>query len=446
MSSLSAVRLALEEITPVADQELLADGNMELEVAQAADQLEAHFEGVTTFNDSNEKLYQYGLATEQLLEQGAATAGTMTLLALGIESHMAGRRDMPLRIATENFTSIERSHEVALEDMRDVFMHDFQSAVVSFKHRKDFFSDLFRATNSKIAKYESILGEAQSEYNSKRSDWKESQHQGFMVELWYHFSTDKGEAAQRMMEIMHKDLEMSKYVLETYPQQLLDLMKKLTATVKSGKLTDINKAKDLAKAVERLEHPAELFKKALLGGKPYFGVTGLELKKSGNRSTVLLGETAFPELAKLASTLRVIEDWDGWHTTKKVATNTLPYGHMVAMVTSKQFTMTTAEIGKVIEYGQQYVAQVAAFGSYEQKVINASGDFLKAMQHLIDTLDNKMPDREMSQVKQMVKQVEEFGSNILNCLQSPAAKEVARSLKTARYCGYLSKRMIYNAR
>lgn len=445
MRGLSAVRTALEELAPEADAELLADGNMELEVVQAAQNLENHFDGVTTTNTSNDKMYQYGVATEQLIESGRCNDDTLRLLAIGMESHISMRQGFTPRIATEAFTDVNQAHAVALEGLRDIFLHDFQAAVVSFKHRKDFFADLFRSTNGKLDKYDGILSEAKSEYGAKHNNWKDSHHQAFMIELWYHFSTDKGEAGQRIMEIMQKDLAMSKYVLETYPTELLDLMKKLTGIVKSGKLTTIKTAVDLGKAVEKLEHPAEVFKKGLLGGKPYFGVTGLELKKMSSRTAVTLSDTTFQELAKLASPMKVYEDWSGMHTAKKIATNALPYGHLVAAVTAKRWEMTTAEIGKVIDNGFEYLNHVRRFAGYESRVINAGSDFISAMEKLIDTLDNKMSDREMAPIKQMVKQIEEVGTNILNCLQSPAAQEIARSLKTARYCGYLGKRMIWNA-
>src|SRR5437764_10397555 len=103
MRGLSAVRTALEELTPEADEELLADGNMELEIVQAAQNLEDHFNGVTTTNTSNDKLYQYGVATEELIDNGRCTEDTLGLIAIGMESHITMRDGFKPRIATESF-------------------------------------------------------------------------------------------------------------------------------------------------------------------------------------------------------------------------------------------------------------------------------------------------------------------------------------------------------
>lgn len=452
MKSFSALRVALEEIKAPVDQELLADDNMEANILQAAQQLDNHFDGVTTINSANDKAYQYSLATEAMLASGNCSVESLNFLRIGGEQYF-NNQNFHSRIATEEFDNAQKGHEAALEDLRDYLMHGMQYYVIGFKQHKDFFSDLFRSSQSMLAKYEGIIGEAEAEYKEKNKTWKKNYHVASTVYLWFHFSNEDGGLGRNFGEVMKKDSAMSKYVLTVYPVKTLELLKKLSSTVKGGSIASIEKATALARSIENMEHPINLFDDKYVGGKPFLGATGLEKKMASPRTTIAVGGVSFPDLAKLAAPSKTVETVSVSHTAKKVVGKMgetglgwwPSAGMIVHSVSTRELEMTNSEIDALIQQGKDYLRNVSEFMKLESRISSATDEFASALKHLISTADEEMSPSEKTKINQIVKQIEQYGTAILNCVQSPAAVEVARSLKSARYCGYLTKRLVWNA-
>lgn len=384
-----------------------------------------------------------GMASE-IVEDNACSPQTLALLSmLTAPSYSAIKKPM---LAVESFSGdIRDKHQAALEGWREDWQNSFQDFVVGFKQSKDFFADLFRNTNEQVTKYENILAEAEAEFKGKRDTHENQYHHASMMQLWYHFMTEKGQAVN-LVQVMTKDHAVSEYILTKYPEELFGLLRQITSTINGASLKSTADCIKFGKALEKLKHPADLFDRKYMGGKPYFHVMGL-IEKSGNPRRVLtIDGTDFQDLSELATSRVIKEDGSAWHAVKKVGANTVPYvGPIAAALGSKDFSMTDDDIQKVLDFGKGYLKNIKKFLSLEQKVLGAFDDLSSAIERLGSKAQG-LDGKDERAARSIIILAEAYAHNVLKCLSSPAVDEVSRSLKSARYCGYISKRMNWNAK
>ncbi len=371
---MGAMKIALEELNnPDIDE------GMENDVVGAVSKLEDHLDGHNAVDAANEKMEQ-------------------------------------LSVAAESFGGFNEATSAIVGDIRGSLLDISQYFVLVFKQQKDFFSDLFRNSQGKIAKYEEIIGEADTEFKQKSRHWENDMHGGSSGVLWEHFATDQGIPARELPSILKKDLEMSKYVLTDYPVKVLEQLKKLTSAVRSGNVSTTKKAVSMLKTIDKIEHPVGMFNKKYFGSKSYFGVTGLEEKTAKMRPVLTVDGDTFSGVAELATPSKVIEDWSGYHVIKKLASKAAllpgPAFHaqraiagLLVNSSTKSYELTTNEIGELISSGQKYLDNVGQFLKLESRFVQAIGEFDHAIQTLINTADDDMSEAEQAKIKQIVKQV-----------------------------------------
>lgn len=264
-----------------------------------------------------------------------------------------------------------------------------------------------------------------------------------MMQLWFHFMTDKGQAVN-IIRVMDKDFEVSEYILTKYPNELVALLSSATSIINGANLKTMSGIESFAKSLEKLKHPAKVFNHSYLGGKPYFGPMGLEEVSKNSRKPVVVNGTSFHALAELASSIVIKEKGSASHTAKKVLSQVPSLGS-VANLFARDFSMSDEDIRKLINYGKDYLKNIKKFMGEEQKVLAAAEDLRKALARLLDKTKD-ITGQEERAARGVVVHAEAYASNIIHCLTSPAVQEISRSLKTARYCGYLAKRMNWNSK
>jgi hypothetical protein len=310
------------------------------------------------------------------------------------------------------------------------------------KHWKDILQDTFTTTQGMIGKYESVLATSKQTFDSAKDSFKGHEHTASLTELWYHFSTGKGEV-KNIIEAIKKDLELSKYVLTIYPAKIMQVQDRFSNAFAGAQGVEPTTVAAIAKKLEAVPVPADLFDNRFLEeGKPYLSVTGLETKTGSVRNPLSIGETgkAFDRLARLASTKYVIEAGSLKHSGKKVLRQL--GGEFAGVSMGADVKLSTNEIGMVLKFGQQYINNVKQY-------LGLISNFKPYEGHFYTWLDSIMSsgnyEKLSNEVQDLIDQFEMVDFNIWRCFTSPARSEIARSLKGAKYCAYLAQRMTKHA-
>lgn len=416
--------------------------DLDSELLHADEELQTQTRDIETTAVVLEHLDDYAIALETLLEGDECTPRAVELIETGINNELA-RVDETMELpALESDTTGAQRGQLALEFLRDWFHRVATQWVVSRKHRDDFWSDLIKGVEARVGKYRTRLEKGKAEYDHKKGGWHESRHTGNLIEMWYHFATDHGDA-KNLVPAIEKDVQMSSYVLIEYPKLVTDLYKKAAATMSGSKLTDEASALRLGKAVEALPHPVSLFDRELLGGKPFLSVTGLEYDVGTKRKPVTVNGATFAKLSELASPKKVVESGSWKHTAMKVFSHT-NLGSGVKSGAGMTIKFTTQDVGAVIDAGFQYLEHVDAY----LKLAYAFKKEGEAFDRIFDGFEKSVAENMQSgrEVAAMLRQIQQYLDNIDDCFKSPATKEMARSIKGAKYCDYMSLRMIFQAR
>jgi len=440
------LRLALEgDATEVAEGGV--EDGVEYDISRVSQDMDAEFEDEQSMSVVMENLAGYALCIESLIQNNACSEGTLTALRLGVEQQL-NRIHAPINAVSLESEGVDivRQHEIALEGIRDILNKYYQANVLGVKHRLNAVADFFRSTHSQIGKYRNKLSDAESEFRTESGSWENVQHEGSLLELWYHFSNDRGQTKD-ISSAIAKDVALSTYILKTYSGEVIGAVAKLGAIIRAGKLRTLKDAEKFFQDVERLKTGAQLFNQSYIGGHPYLSVTGLTVKRGDRRRVNEIGGKARSRLAELATPDTVVEVGKWTHTAMKVAANGTGYVGMIAnFVASAKIKMTTNEIGDAIKAGFTYLDNVDSYITNGRRFLIEAAKASEALVRLVDTIDNEMPSEDAAAVRAGVKQVEQYLNNLVHCYQNPAKAEVARSIKGAKYNMYLALRMIFNAK
>lgn len=391
-----------------------------------------------------ENLANYMVTLENLIETNSGTDDTVDLIVTGAQNEAARVGEEIELPALESVLDPLYRHKIALEGLRELWHRLASYYVVSWKHGVDFWDDLLNSVTTRLNKYETRLRAAQQEFNTKKGGWGNDTHTGNLVEMWYHFTTDQGVAHNLVPEIA-KDLKTLKYILNDYSGKVVNLFKKAVGTIKGMKLESLDGAVKFAQAIEKLERPGDLFDTSLLGGKPFLSVTGLEYETGSRRTPVTVDGKVFKRLAELATVKKVVESGSWKHTGSKVFYQTVYKGNKTVHP-DIDFQFKTADIGKVLDSGISYVENVRAYLKTVRQFESTSQELIQVFEKVsADSLDS-IRGADAKAVSAILRQVQRYLDNIQACFRSPATAEVARSIKSAKYCTYMGLRMIYQAK
>ena len=348
--------------------------------------------------------------------------------------------------------SLEEQHTIVLESIGGALDRIAQKYVLNFKHQWNAMTDVFRSVKGRIGRYEQSLNEAEAALDKKKSSLKQHTHKGSLVELWYFFATDKGQAKD-IMNAIPKDLEMSTYVLTKYVPDVLAEMTKFSNALKSGTYKTVDDFKRVLNNLEKLKNPGELFETKYIGrGKPYFNVTGLVFNTGNKRTPLSLGGQTFQRLSDLALPFYVQESGSVGHSAKKVATQVgqaVPgaIGLGVAIGTTAaaaEIAFSTEDISKAIEYGKKYLNNVTTCTDLSSKLESYEEVFGTALNKFFS--EGELSPEDDKARSRISFQISQIADNFTRAIGTPANAEMARSLRAGKYCAYLAKRMVYTAK
>jgi len=379
------------------------------------------------------------------LEPSAASATTLSLLQMGANQQLAR---LGLKLKTVSLESYEpqvicQRHFVAAESIKDIVNHIGTQYVVNYKIEWDFFNDLFKSTEAMVGKYETRLAEARHEWEQRDKDTFKATQVSPLVGVWQFFSRDARVVLDPPNEIV-KDAEATKFILVDYPKAVLGQLQKLTSILSQhANVTRVEDVAAVANAVHGLKAPASLFEQHILGGS-YLNSTKLELVRGSNRSPIELGGRSYPELAKLATSAYVRESKNAVHAFQEMVRH-VPLmksgATLVDLLLLWGSKVKTNDIVKLYDGGDAYLAHIRSFMGQQHALQQGIQAFNSASEKFAQSVDAaKIPG-----AKAVVSQINQLGKNFERCLESPAAAEISRALKGARFAAYLGRRLTFGA-
>lgn len=337
--------------------------------------------------------------------------------------------------------SVEERNKLAMEGLNEALNRLHQQFVIGFKQRANIIGDLFRSTNSSLNKYRSRMEEVKGLYNSRKGDLNTGVHTGSLVSLWQLFMTN-GKQRPDVVNALKTDCNYSKYILNEYIHDVSAEMTKFTGIVSnaSGK-TDEAVGKALSRTKD-ITHPCELFDSKLLSSYPLLGNRGYQIKHGSKPAPVMLGDAVLSNLAKLAASDRITTYISASHVAKRVGANaTGMYGAIAELGLSADIKFTTQDIGTVIEYGFKYLDNIDTY-------THEATRFFKEHERNVDAISKMVEHSELSSsefaraVSQSFSALKQFSEAAV----SPGKAEMKRSMACVKYCAYIAKRMIWDAK
>lgn len=436
---------------PEEDVDQLIDEGAEPFMAISED-IDESLDAKEELGEVTESLEAYAVSLEALIKDNACTKHTAELIERGVQKELSRLGLSLKRPSMESYgDDVVTYHQVTLEAVRDVLHRITQTIIMTVHHHIDFAVELFRSTRGSLRAAKSRLDDAKERIEKKeREGLNDKTVTGSLAELWYHFRTDKGQATD-IIPAVKRDVELSRYVLVDNPKEILTLTRQLIGVLKGANVGSDAGVKALAAKVSAMKHPADVFRKDYIGGRPFLSVTGFQIKQSKAPTATALGGE---KLAQLAQSRTVVEDWDLSHEAMKVGAyaasrvaNSVASGGAaggVALAYGVQAThafgpgevkLTIDQLKQVVSFGNQYIENVNHFLSIGEQLVAASKELTAAFAGLAGA------NAITAEGKLVVKQVQAYADNIATAMWKPSSSEVKRSFKGAKYCSYLAVRM-----
>lgn len=404
-----------------------------------------------------------GLSQEirALVAAGHCNAGTLRLVTESARQALQRVGEEFPQAALEAEASTNMQHlQVALA-LESALGRLGQMHVLTFKHQWNFLADLFRSTEGVVQKYGDKLKTAEAEMRD--TPLGAQQFECSLTELWYHFSTTnehwqkyvgKMDPATGVTQGGHEenfykdlpgaieeDLKTSKYLLVTYPGEVLALLKTAVSKLGNGKaLHDEAAIKKLEQSFASMKHPADLFNKKLIGpGAPLMSMMGLR----ENTGAPPAWSSGSSPLGRLSQKRYIDEFTFGHHMVQKVLhtiNQRIPTPlnqavHGLYIWGAKNVHYHAKDIDRVIKAGEQYLALTQQYLALQSQLVP-----LRQKIEEFSAADSSA-DRDM-----VGTHILSYLDNILTCFGQPAGDETARAVKAAKYCHYLALRMIHHAK
>lgn len=418
------VRQVIDEVHSSTDE----PADVPPELLEACDEMDREVDEDQAQNFAIEALRDYGDILRRQIKTGTATVQGVSMIQHGIRNIYASQGVRIRGIAQEDAMSASAYAQRILDSIALESEHS-ESGILTkmgtyIATMAGHAASTHRLYEDKIERLHSMF-----EANKAHLHGPIQLNMGFVsVAYWEFFSTNKGQTTTLVSDLP-RDVALSKYVLTEYAKQALQEYSKLVSIVASAKIQNEQEAKQVALAIERLQNPADLFKKEFITGenRPYFGVVGLDHSFGAKRKVLSYGGVSFQKLAELASARAVREHGSLKHLAKKVASATVgSAGMAAAALTGKKSSISVDDIGKLLTFAGEYNSTVGASVKLFQEAEAVMEKAVIAAKHL----DSVSAEQFKPLVEQIKQALTVFGYAVLN----PTKDEQSRAMKGAMYC------------
>lgn len=437
-----------------AGEVILDDGEddtsaFEGDVAALSAEEEDDFEDNDTVNAVMESLQLYAGQLQTLVKTKKGTPDTLALITFGAQQQLNRLHVQMPNVALESADSnIHQQHAQAQMALEGIWENLKQSLVVEWKDQMNRRLDFFKTTEGELKKYEGKLDSALAEYNHTKSSFSKGKVEGGYAGIWPFFSNSEGKVKD-ISAALSQDLAYSKYMLVTYPSEIIATVKKLTAIIKTSKVDSVEKMAGLVKSVERLPHPLALFDHRTLEAlkkNDLLGVVGLEIKDGTKYNVLDIGGYKATKLAEIATSSRIVQKRSFTHGRKEYVGKVgkqLLVGHGVEAALGSM-ELSADDIGHILMEGRSYLENVRAYRELDKSFGPVGDDFIAATEALSAGFKS-MEKADVKVCTQAADQIFDYFLSLQQSLTNPAGQEVGRALKGSKFCVYFGLRMIANA-
>lgn len=455
-------------------------------IEQLADAHEDALDALETTNDALESITEYTSRLELMIENKTISMESLSLIRMGVEKQLD-------RIGQEiTFPSMEGVAEddvdaqakITLEGFRDFLNNLAQAYVMTFKHLRDALIDSAKYVSSALPRHEKKMLECRRHYADVKGNLADGEIRFAPIGFEYFIALGNMQGGNDLVANIKKDVELDKYLLVTYPKQLLAELNSVISAVNGASIKSVDDVVKLGKKVEGFKTPAELFEGKHTNAAALFGVN-VDVKQ-GKAKKQIKGHEGAESLSRLATMAgsgapRMKVGMRSYiHQTLQGTAQILPAymggpGAIAAVHGAQQVTkaaihagwkdsnyfVSTKDIPVFFNAAEGYLDNIRAHLSLEREIIRAIDGADGAIEKLEDKVgeayESKMTGKEANQesfdkawaetdiAMKVIKQIMQFMDALSRSISRVSSFEQRRAFHCAKSCNYIGLRLIFNA-
>jgi hypothetical protein len=420
----------------VINQAMSVEPDVEMELEMAIKEADYDFDQEQKAEAAAETLEVVQATVQEIVDSGTGSEQTLKLIDEAATPALEALGIVLIKPSMEQYgrLSIQQKHQIALESIGSALTTYAQWRLTAEEKIWHGLADSFRSTAGEIGKYEKALAKLKADIQTKTGNGKEKTGDAKfdLAGSWQFFSTGAGQV-NALGAAAVQDVAADKAILVEHTAKVMELLKKFDSIVKAVPQNAEGFAA-LFKRVEALSSPAALFPKQLISNNfPLLNVKGLEVHYGSARKPVTVGGVEFTKMAQLATATEVKMVSSGKHRAAKVSGNLMG----TELATSKKIVIKDGEAMQVADAGLAYLANAQEFLRRKDE-LNAIMKSIDAAMSKLGVVAKGLKDQ---QVIAGMDQVAQIGKNLVRGYQNPAASELARAIKGAKYCWFTARNM-----
>lgn len=302
---------------------------------------------------------------------------------------------------------------------RDIFNRIRENWATGFIEPFDQIGDLFRSEKSSIRKYNEKVRKSEKLIKGKTVSLTETDQTGALGTLIEYFRNELG-VVENITDMINKDIEMVRFVLNTYPDQLMTQLERMAQKGQVGE-----------DDYKHYEHPVALFPEEWLNNKLFLRDTGFVVKGDFNKR--LGGWEGLAQYAHVAYQL------GGYQKFRKVlhatslflsfSANVKGLTKLGESILAKDVQFTTSDIFKTIQQFNEY-----------SNILDEYEKGLKSTRRQAEGFVSKVQGMDFGD-KDTVADMIAYSSIVLKSTTTPSKDILGRSIRVMRAMAYLINRM-----
>lgn len=405
-----------------------------------------------------ESLEVLGENAAELLENGNYTEQTAQILEDASKAAL-GQVGVDLQFpAMESYgNDLEIRHKMVMESLDTYAERIRQSLDINLQEMADQYAERYSGYKEIVAKIKRDINGLRAQYNKKKGDFTEKQHEGSLTAVGRFFNVKTGE----ILPILADDIKISQYILGKYPAEISKNIDTLNSILQT---TTYKSPEEFGKFLEKvgtIKPQAEIFKESANGKMlALLGNYGIVREVGGMPKTLKFDAISFPALAEAARfdayTMHQGTDVLAMMKSGNVQNGSQVIGKIIIgsiaavydIVTAQKVVLTTEEIGKLIEAAEDYADNCTDWIASVNKILSTYEKLRVGMKKFssIGSDIEKVSMTQRFRAWRLLGQVKRVVRNQLRYMDEPTGKESYRAATGARNCFYLARRFVATAK
>lgn len=413
------VELAQEADYDVTMEELLDQAIVTAEAC--AEELDALSDDLATLEEMDEEetvaLESLSETTQQLFHRSmeGRDSGKEDPFAAIIDVYFAGVIE---KYSAEGFDSCLGMEE-KVGGVSNGLRRLWQTIFIEQLKRYDFITDLVKSASKKADKYRDRSQKVRKKLRDMERDLTTDTHRASLDNLHNYFFSDSG-FPKTILGTLRDEIKLSQYVMFDYPDAVEKEIGKFANIVKQVDLTDPGTYEETVEKPmsKELTHPALLFDRKYIGGRPFMMNTGFKMAKSFKRK-----QKSDLDILTMHNYIKTSK----WMTDFKFAYDIIP-----------DVEMKTKEVYDLLDYADELLEMVV-------KKLDSVRQMERTIGFLRDSLEKMVSDsgaEDDKVAKKYLKPLSRYTKNLVDCYWSPGLKFAKRDIDLSKGCTYLAGRLI----